>query len=161
MSKRRSFGENMELKKLYFIVVIIFCGTDLLAENVKPNKNLSPYDVVKIQLEALKNNDKDDKGIEQTWIFAHPNNKKMTGPYSKFRTMLYDVHYRILLNHFSHEINLIMNTQNKYIYGVKILSKEKKQFFYEWHLDRGSEAGCVNCWFTSAVSMPTDQGNSI
>ena len=68
----------MELKKLYFIVVIIFCGTDLLAENVKPNKNLSPYDVVKIQLEALKNNDKNDKGIEQTWIFAHPNNKKVT-----------------------------------------------------------------------------------
>ncbi len=151
----------MELKKFLIIVITIFMNTVLLAETIKPNKNLSALDVVKIQLEALKNNDSDDNGILQTWLFAHPQNKKMTGPYPRFRIMLYDVHYKILLNHYSHKIDLIMNTQNKYIFGVKVLSKEKKQFFYEWHLEKGNEVGCNSCWFTSAVSMPTDQGNSI
>ena len=43
--------------------------------------------------------------------------------------MLYSVHYRILINHYSHKINLIMNNQNKYIYGVKILSKEINNYY--------------------------------
>ena len=105
----------MELKKFTIIILVIFMSSNLLADTIKPNKNLSAYDVVKIQLEALKNNDADDKGIMQTWLFAHPENKKMTGPYPRFRIMLYDVHYKILLNHFSHKIDLIMNTQNKFI----------------------------------------------
>ena len=102
-----------------------------------------------------------DNGIKQTWIFAHPDNKKMTGPYPRFRIMLYDVHYRILLNHFSHKIDLITNTENKFVYGVKVLTDEKQQFFYEWHVSKGNEENCTNCWFTTAVSMPLDQGNSI
>ena len=106
------------------------------AEIIKPAENLSAYDVIKIQLDALKNNDDKDNGIKQTWLFAHPDNKKMTGPYPRFRIMLYDVHYRILLNHFSHKIDLIMNTENKFVYGVKVLSDEKQQFFYEWHVKK-------------------------
>ena len=74
---------------------------------------------------------------------------------------LYDVHYRILLNHFSHKIDLIMNTDKKFVYGVKVLSEEKKQFYYLWHVEKGDDQNCNNCWFTSGVSMPTDQGNSI
>ena len=50
----------------------------------------------------------------------------MTGPYDRFRIMLYDVHYRILLNHFSHKINLITKTDNKFVYGVKVLSEKSR-----------------------------------
>ena len=105
---------------------------------IEPAENLTAYDVIKIQLNALKNNDKNDNGIKQTWLFAHPKNKKVTGPYPKFRLMLYDVHYRILLNHFSHDINLIMSDENRQIFGVRIISS-KKQFLYEWHVEKGSE----------------------
>ena len=67
----------------------------------------------------------------------------------------------ILLNHFSHEINLIMSNENRQIFGVRIISSKKKQFLYEWHVEKGSEKNCNMCWFTSVVSMPADQGNSI
>ena len=110
---------------------------------------------------CIRDSDDKDNGIKQTWLFAHPENKKMTGPYPRFRVMLYDVHYRILLNHYSHKIDLIMNTDNKFVYGVKVLSEEKKQFYYLWHMERGNDKNCKSCWFTSGVSMPTDQGNSI
>ena len=112
---------------------------------------------------ALKNNNvpEEDSGIKQTWIFAHPENKKITGPFERFRVMLYGAQYNILLNHDSHKIKLIMNTNKKYIYGVELLSKDKKLYFYEWHLERSSVEGCNNCWFTTAVSSPTDQGNTI
>ena len=97
----------------------------------------------------------------QTWLFAHPENKKNTGPYARFRIMIYGNQYRSLLNHSSHKINLLMNTPNKHIFKVEILAKDKKLLFYEWHVEKASEKNCNDCWFTSAVSIPIDQGNTI
>ena len=151
----------MELKKIYFFIIIILFNSKLSGEITSPNEKLLPYDVVKIQLEALKNNNKSDEGIKQTWLFAHPNNKKITGPYERFRIMIYGAQYKSLLNHSSHKINLIMNTPNKHIFKIEILAKDKQLLFYEWHVQKASEENCNNCWFTSAVSMPVDQGNTI
>ena len=151
----------MELKKI--ILAIFFLGfvNTVNAEMIKPAENLSAYDVIKIQLEALKKNDKNNDGIKQTWIFAHPDNKKITGPYERFRIMIYGQQYKFLLNHSSHKINLITNSPNRFIYRIEILSDKKQLFFYEWHVQKGSEEKCKNCWFTSAVSIPVDQGNTI
>ena len=151
----------MEIKKIYLFIFIILFSNQLNSEIINPNEKLSPYDVVKIQLEALKNNDKDDEGIKQTWLFAHPENKKSTGPYERFRIMIYGAQYKSLLNHSSHKINLIMNTPNKHIFKIEILAKDKQLLFYEWHVQKATEENCNNCWFTSAVSMPVDQGNTI
>ena len=151
----------MELKKILILLILILLNTSVYAELTEPNKRLEPYDVVKIQLEALKNNNKDDNGIKQTWLFAHPDNKKITGPYERFRIMIYGQQYKFLLNHSSHKINLITNSPNRFIYRIEILSEKKQLFFYEWHVQKGSEEKCKNCWFTSAVSIPVDQGNTI
>ena len=151
----------MELKKIYIVFYFVFSFSILNADIIKPSKNLSAYDVVKIQLEALKKNNKDNDGIKQTWLFAHPDNKKITGPYERFRIMIYGAQYRPLLNHSSHKINLLMNTPDKHIFKIEILAKDKKLLFYEWHVQKTSEKNCNNCWFTSAVSIPMDQGNTI
>ena len=153
----------MELKK-YLIFITIFSFTEFLhADIVKPSENLTAYDVVKIQLTALKNNNKPEKnsGIKQTWIFAHPENKKYTGPYERFEKMLLGVQYNILLNHNSHKIKLVTNTLSTYIYNIELISKDKKMYFYEWHLEKNTIHGCNNCWFTTIVSPPTDKGNTI
>ena len=153
----------MGLKK-YFIFIIILNFTNFLyADIIKPTKNLTAYDVIKIQLNALKKNNKPNKnsGIKQTWIFAHPENKKITGPYERFQKMLLGDQYNVLLNHESHKINLIMNTPNTHMYKIKILTKDKQLLFYEWHVQKASEKNCIDCWFTSSVSIPIDQGNTI
>ena len=99
MPKRGNLKKNMELKKIYLFIILIFFSNKLNSEIINPNEKLLPYDVVKIQLEALKNNNKNDEGIKQTWLFAHPDNKKITGPYERFRIMIYGAQYRPLLNH--------------------------------------------------------------
>ena len=66
----------MELKKIFISIFFVGLITSLKAEMIKPAENLSAYDVIKIQLNALKNNDDNDTGIKQTWLFAHPDNKK-------------------------------------------------------------------------------------
>ena len=95
------------MRKVY-VLILSLLFLNILSIPVKsdlifPSKNLKPIEIVKIQLNALKNNDlpKKNSGIEQTWIFAHPRNKVFTGPLSKFTNMLYSDDYRILLNHFS------------------------------------------------------------
>ena len=116
----------MELKK-YFILIIILNFTNFLhADIIKPAENLTAYDVVKIQLTALKNNNKPSKntGIKQTWIFAHPENKKYTGPYERFEKMLLGNQYNLLLNHDSHRIELIMKTKDAYIYNIELISNQ-------------------------------------
>ena len=35
-----------------------------------------------------------------------------------------------------------MNTENKFVYGVKVLSEEKKQFYYLWHVEKGNDQNC-------------------
>ena len=151
----------MELKRLATFLFFLFLSSNLNCEIINPNEKLLPYDVVKIQLEALKNNNENDDGIKQTWLFAHPENKKITGPYERFRIMIYGDQYNSLLNHSSHKINLLMNTPNKHIFKIEILAKDKQLLFYEWHVQKASENNCKDCWFTSAVSMPIDQGNTI
>jgi len=153
----------MELKK-YLILIIILSFTKFLhADIIKPAENLSAYDVVKIQLTALKNNNKPNKntGIEQTWFFAHPENKKFTGPYKRFKKMLLGNQYKFLLNHDSHRIKLIMKSKDTYIYNVELISKDKKMYLYKWQLEKSSIEGCSNCWFTTIVSPPIDNGDII
>ena len=153
----------MELKK-YFIFIIILNFTNFLyADIIKPAKNLTAYDVIKIQLNALKENNKPNKnsGIKQTWMFAHPQNKKITGPYERFQKMLLGDQYNVLLNHESHKIKLIMNSKNKYIYNVELISSDKKMYFYEWHLEKSTIKNCNSCWFTTIVSPPIEKGNII
>tara|TARA_Y200000002_G_scaffold136743_1_gene112725 strand:- start:152 stop:607 length:456 start_codon:yes stop_codon:yes gene_type:complete len=151
----------MELKKIILLFIFVLYFGQLKAELINPSKNFDPYDVVKIQLKALKDNNEKDQGIRQTWLFAHPNNKKVTGPYERFRIMIYGQQYKHLINHSSHKIKLISNSLNTNTYRVEILTNDKKLFFYEWQVQKGSDADCKNCWFTSAVSIPVDQGSTI
>ena len=88
------------MKILFKITIFYFLLTNLSNANlIKPNTNLKPIEVLKIQLNSLKNNNipYKDAGIEQIWEFAHPNNKIVTGPLDKFKLMIYSNNYKILI----------------------------------------------------------------
>ena len=61
---------------LFFLLLTNISSADL----IKPNITLKPIEVLKIQLNSLRNNHipYKDAGIEQTWEFAHPSIKKHT-----------------------------------------------------------------------------------
>ena len=80
------------MKILIKITIIFFLFTNISnADLIKPNNKLKPFDVLMIQLNSLKNNNNfyKDSGIEQTWEFAHPNNKASTGPLERFKKMIF------------------------------------------------------------------------
>ena len=112
----------------FFFLLTNFSNADL----IKPDITLKPLDVLVIQLNSLQNNDHPykDAGIEQAWEFAHPNNKIMTGPLKKFKQMIYSKSYEILIRHEKSEITILNETNNKSVYKVYILSKDKKKYYY-------------------------------
>ena len=66
-----------------------------------PNPNLSPADVVRIQIRALERNDipHENAGIEIAFRFASPRNKLVTGPLPRFIQLVSNPVYRAMLNH--------------------------------------------------------------
>ena len=153
------------MKILLKVVAFFFLLTNLLsADLAKPNIYLKPLDVLMIQLNSLQNNNVPykDAGIEQTWKFAHPDNKKMTGPLGKFKKMLYSESYEILISHENNEISVLNETNNKSVYKVYILSKDKKKYYYIWQIEKVLLDGDLkNCWMTTSVLGPKYLGDII
>tara|TARA_B100001093_G_scaffold127993_1_gene120476 strand:- start:42 stop:515 length:474 start_codon:yes stop_codon:yes gene_type:complete len=156
------------LKKLHLtfsIIIISFCNVSLLkADLLIPNESILPNEVIKIQLVALMNNDAEfkDSGIEQTWNFAHPNNKKNTGPLPNFKMMIKGNSYQMLLNHLSHTITNVGNSDKWAQFEVIILDKEKIYHKFNWQVEKYIEKGPLkDCWLTTMVSNPIPLGSSI
>ena len=102
--------------KIVILIFLSFCFQSICnAELIKPKNSIKPLEVVEIQLNGLKNNNEpyEDFGIEQTWEFAHPNNKKYTGPLEKFKSMLKSDMYQMLINHLENKIDIISGRAEK------------------------------------------------
>jgi hypothetical protein len=134
------------------------------ADILKPNSNIKPKEVVKIQLSGLQKNDLNfkDSGIEQTWNFAHPNNKKVTGPLGNFKRMLKGNSYEMMINHLSHTITQLGSSDKWAQFEVVILDKNKIYHKFNWQVEKYTEEGELkDCWLTSMVSNPISLGSSI
>jgi len=152
--------------KIFIKLILIFFITINIsnADLIKPRPTLKPLDVLLIQLNSLKNNNSPytDAGIEQTWEFAHPNNKVMTGPLDKFKKMIHSENYEILISHENNEITILKETENLSVYKVFILSKDKKKYYYIWQVEKILlDGGLKNCWMTTSVSDPKYLGEVI
>ena len=156
------------LKKLQIIFKALIIFSILLssstAEILKPSSNIKPSEVVKIQLNGLQKNDLDfkDSGIEQTWNFAHPNNKKVTGPLPNFKRMIKGDAYQMMLDHISHTITELGSSNNWAQFEVIILDKNKIYHKFNWQVEKYTLDGLLkDCWLTTMVSNPIPLGSSI
>jgi len=156
---------SKELQVIFNFLIIFFISTSLSkAELINPRSDIKPSEVVKIQLLGLQKNDKDfkDSGIEQTWNFAHPNNKKNTGPFPKFKIMIKGNSYKMLLNHLSHTITKLESGDRWAQFEVIILDKEKIYHKFNWQVEKYTMEGPLkDCWLTTIVSNPIPLGSSI
>ena len=147
------------------IVVIFFLNISFLKADLQiPNTTILPAEVIKIQLDGLMNNDKEfkDSGIEQTWNFAHPNNKKVTGPLNNFKRMIKGASYQMMIDHLSHTITEVGSTNKSAQFEVIILDKNKIYHKFNWQVEKYTEEGSLkDCWLTTMVSSPIPLGSSI
>ena len=166
IKKEKNFLPMLKKLRLTFSVVLIsfFNIFNSHADLQIPNNSILPAEVIKIQLVGLMNNDQifEDSGIEQTWNFAHPNNKKNTGPLPKFKMMIKGNSYQMLLNHLSHTITELGSGDKWAQFEVIILDKDKIYHKFSWQVEKYTLEGPLkDCWLTTVVSSPTPLGSSI
>ena len=138
---------------LYILLII----KNVQAELLKPSPSLHPQEVISIQLNALKNNNNpyENAGIEQTWEFAHPSNRKFTGPLPNFKNMMYSTFYIIMLDHLDHNIILVNNQPTLSFFFIELTDKIGNQYGFQWTVEKVMISGeFIDCWMTTGVSRP-------
>ena len=154
-----------KLQIIFSILIVFFIPFSISkAELLEPNSKINPLEVVKIQLLGLQKNDDGfvDSGIEQTWNFAHPNNKRATGPLERFKRMIKGNNYQMMINHISHTITETRGGDNWVQFEVIILDNKKIYHKFNWQVEKYTEDGPLkDCWLTTMVSSPVSLGSSI
>ena len=147
-----------------FLLIFFSSSTILNADLIKPRSDIDPDQVIKIQLKGLQVNDLNykDSGIEQTWNFAHPDNRKVTGPLPNFKKMIKGKSYEMMIDHISHTIKQLGKGDKWAQFEVIILDKDKIYHKFNWQVEKYTEEGPLkDCWLTTMVSSPISLGSSI
>ena len=143
-----------------FLTFLFFSAPARAAEMVYPNPDIAPAEVIAIQLNGLQYNDSPeiDAGIRQTWAFAHPRNRAMTGPLNRFANMLKGPGYDMLLYHASHQIVPANSGDGWRQFDVFMESGNGKLLQFAWIVEKVTEGRYKDCWMTVAVSAPRSAG---
>lgn len=130
------------------------------ANTSTPSPSLDPSEVVRIQVEALRNNSLLNEGIQLTYRFASPDNKRVTGPLIRFTEMVRSAPYDRLLNHLRARYSPLAVSGDQAYQMVIITDAEGEEIAYHWSLSRQIEGEFKDCWMTDAVipvQRPTQQ----
>ena len=147
----------------FFIITLLTVMTIYIKKatsDVLPNDLFSSIEVVELQMSSLQTNTKNDNsGIYQCWLFAHPENKKYTGPFNNFKRMISDTSYKILLNSTKFKVKLLNENKNSATYLVNVDAYDNKRYNLTWVLEKASiSQECMNCWMTTSVTQPQFMG---
>ncbi len=118
-----------------------------------PKPDLTPEQVVRAQLDALKHNDdpREDAGIAAAFAFASPENRKTTGPLERFAKMVKGPQYRTMIGHTSAEYGPMMVTADKLAaQSVKVVGAGGETVEYMFILSKDAKTGC---WMTDGVAV--------
>ena len=145
------------MQKFLYIILFFSISLNVNAEMIKPDPSISAKDVISIQLKALQINNSPfvGAGIEQTWEFAHPNNRKFTGPLNNFIRMIKNPSYSMMIDHLEHNIIPVEEKETSSYFFVELIDVNGKKYGFEWTVEKVSENGDFkDCWMTVGVSTP-------
>ncbi len=153
----------MPLVKFFSILVFLAISAPAQGQDlVAPHPDFAASDVVEIQLRSLQQNDTPyrDFGIAQTWAFAHPANKRMTGPLARFTLMIKSPNYRNMINHVSHKIEPVITTRDRALFAVSLKTAENLTMSFKWEVQKVKEGIHAGSWMTTIVSPPLRDGDA-
>jgi len=126
----------------------------------EPSPNLSPKEVVRLQVEALGSNDTphEDAGIEAAFNFASPANKRATGPLDRFRRLFETPAYGPMIDHEGATYSAPQVEGRVARMGVILTTARGERVGYLFRLSRQEDPPHEECWMTDAVrQVPTEE----
>ncbi len=126
------------------------------ADRTSPDPALSPGQVVRAQLEALRKNDHPgpDAGIAAAFRFASEANRAVTGPVERFARMLRNPTYRPMIDHASAKLGPVATEGDVARVQVVLFGASGEVVAYDFTLSRDPSTGC---WATDSV-VPSPSG---
>ena len=135
---------------LFILPFQVWASYDI--ENAYPEQKLKPNDVVRLQLLAMQQNDDSDFGIEVTFRFASPANKKQTGPLKRFISLVKNPSYRPLLNHINATFLELTVEEVFAVQDVIITTYNGERIGYRFRLSIQKGPLYPGCWMTDSVT---------
>ena len=119
----------------------------------EPSPDLSPKEVVRLQVEALGSNDtpREDAGIEAAFNFASPANKRVTGPLARFRRLFETPAYGPMIDHEGATYSAPQVDGSVARMGVILTTGQGTRVGYLFRLSKQEDAPHEDCWMTDAV----------
>jgi len=141
------------------ILLFVFTTNSNAASlDLEPHPTLTPQEVVEFQLTALQS--AADGGIEATFRFASPANKKMTGPIARFSRLFDSAQYQPMLDNKGTEIRLVSNDGFTAELLAGVVDDSGDLHWYRFRLSKQNESPYLNCWMTDAVIAVAHPGRS-
>ena len=121
--------------------------------SIQPHPDLSPADVVRIQVAALGKNDAPhiDAGIETAFRFASPRNKRSTGPLARFRLIARSPTYRPLLDHVRADYGDVRKHGEEAAVPVIVTTPAGRRVGYTFFVSKQTRQPFQGCWMTAGV----------
>lgn len=118
---------------------------------LQPIPELSPEQVIKIQLNNLQRNDENDNGIQGAFVFASPANKASTGPVQRFIRMVKNPLYKPMLNFRRAQLQPIHIAGDIAQQLVTLVDAQGQSASYLFTLSRQPLGPYMGCWMTDSV----------
>ena len=151
---RRHPGSIITAAAIFVVLVTLPpAAAQATSHGAFPGPEYGPADVVRIQVQALANNDAPyrNAGIEVAFRFASPANKRFTGPLWRFIRMLYTPTYRPFLRHRVAHFGQIDIQGSEATQTVILTTANGQRVGYVFRLSKQRGAPCKACWMTDGV----------
>ncbi|MEM7259754.1 MAG: DUF4864 domain-containing protein [Pseudomonadota bacterium] len=143
------------------LLVALLLSFSLPTLALDPSPRLNPADVVKFQLDSLRqNNAANDDGIASTFKFASPANRSVTGPLSRFSQLFDHPRYAPMINHQRADIELVSDNGRVAVFDVELVDGNGSIHHYRFELSLQQSGACIDCWMTDAVMWAPRPGRS-
>ena len=139
-----------------FALLCLLVSAPALAQEtarLAPHVSLSPEQVVRIQLNALADNDEPygDHGIEVTYRFASSANKVFTGPLGRFKQMIRGAIFAPMIGHRAATVESVTVARGEALVDVVLRTAAGRFAGYRFLLSRQKGGRCDGCWMTDGV----------
>lgn len=121
--------------------------------DLQPEASYSPEQVVRIVIDALKNNESigNDEGIATVFRFASPGNRANTGPLRRFTRMIKQG-FPDMLHQIEARFDPIEINENSAVQAVWLLQPDGREIGYVFRLGKQKIAPYENIWMTEVVA---------
>ena len=142
------------LPVLAAITFMISCVTDSPLSDLNqfaPNPELSPTEVVFIQLEALRNNDSRNRGIKIAFRFNSPRNRQYLSNVEEYAEVLKTESFYPMLDPEKIEYYVPGIKNGIYFQPVEVTARDGRVMVYLFYLSVQVEAPFRDCWMVDGV----------